>query len=403
MKFLKKQGVAIVLMIAAIAAAVGIGRYRAPSQAPETPAKVSTALDQSLDTSYYTKYVSDGANLLSGAAEKSIALYNANWDARYNSVVAVATLAAVDDSIQDIDAFADLAYSLGAQMGIGESDALLLVAPTVEAYYLATGDDFTQLLSDSAVDGFLDKNFADAFYAGDYDGGVKSLYTALNDRYVAEFGLGNMAPVPQGGYDSDYSVGYGGTVFSAVVIVFLIVIFFAVLSAIDQSRYNAYHRRYYGMAAPPVMFRPILFWHGPSYGWYRRRWNRPPPPPPGPRGPGGFGGPGPRPPHGGGGDPGGFGGAGNRGPRGGGTFGGRPSGGSRPGGSSRGGGGSFGGRPSGGSFGGGSRGGGSFGGSRGGGSFGGGSRGGGSFGGSRGGGGSFGGGSRGGGSFGGRR
>lgn len=49
---------------------------------------------------------------------------------------------------------------------------------------------------------------------------------------------------------------------------------------IDSARYTAYRQRYYGVVNPPYVFRPILFWHGPSYGWYRRRWRQPPPPPP---------------------------------------------------------------------------------------------------------------------------
>lgn len=36
-----------------------------------------------------------------------------------------------------------------------------------------------------------------------------------------------------------------------------------ILNAIDRRRYNTYRARYYGVIDPPVMFRPIFFWHRP--------------------------------------------------------------------------------------------------------------------------------------------
>ena len=378
MKIFQKTGVAVLVMCIAIAAAVGIGVWRQPAAAVGSQ---TGSLDTGLDTAYYAKFVDDGADLLSGSAEETIALYNANWDSRYSSVVGVVTMESVPSDVETLDDFADYAYQLGADLGVGEGDAVLVISVADDGYYLATGNDFATMLSDSRVDSFLEEYFAGDFYAGRYEAGVLSLYSALNDLYYANFGVGNDA-LPDAPSYTGYYYSYNWVFWAVVGLVVLV----AILSAVDRSRYNAYRSRYYGMAAPPYVFRPILFWHRPGSYWYRRHWHRPPPPPPprGPRGPGGgFGGPG-RP---GGGNPGGFGGVGNRGPRGGGTFGGRPSGG-RPGGFGGGasrGGGSF----RGGGFGG-SRGGGSFGGSRGG--FGGGSRGGGSFG-----------GGRGGGSFGGRR
>ena len=377
MKIFQKTGVAVLVMCIAIAAAVGIGIWRQPAAAVGSQ---TGSLDTGLDTDYYAKFINDDGELLSDSTEETIALYNANWDSRYNSVVGVVTMESVPSDVQTIDDFADYAYQLGTDLGLGEGDAVLVISAADEGYYLATGDDFATMLPDSRVDAFLEEYLAGDFYAGKYEAAVLSLYSGLNDLYYTNFGVDNDA-LPDTAYQTSY-YSYTWVIWLVIVLIVLVVI----LSAVDRSRYNAYRSMYYGVATPPYVFRPILFWHRPGSYWYRRHWHRPPPPPPprGPRGPGGgFGGPG-RP---GGGNPGGFGGVGNRGPRGGGTFGGRPSGG-RPGGFGGGasrGGGSF----RGGGFGG-SRGGGSFGGSRGG--FGGGSRGGGSFG-----------GGRGGGSFGGRR
>lgn len=413
MKFLQKQGVAIFLCIVAIAAAVGIGWWRKPAEppAPTPGAAQSTSLDPDLDTTKYEKYVYDKAGILTAVNKDRLALYNANWDNRYNSVVAVVTVNGLEGSIEDY------AWDQGVDMSLTEGDAVLAIDVNGN-YFMAPGEDFSSILTDQVVDR-LGAILDDSANQLDPAGGIMDFYDALNDVYIQNFGLGNAAVEDPGSgyyddyYDSyydNYYYGYNTSGF-LVGVIGLLIVFLVIASAIDSTRYRAYHSRYYGMGAPPVMFRPILFWHGPHYGWYRRRWNRPPPPP------GGFGGSGPRPPRGGGfgggssggrpsggsGRTSGFGGAG-AGPRSGGsgsTFGGRSSGGGHSGGF----GGTFGGgsRPSGGgSFGGGSRGSFGGGGRSGGGGFGGGSRGGGFGGGGRSGGG-FGGGSRGGGGFGGRK
>ena len=168
------------------------------------------------------------------------------------------------------------------------------------------------------------------FGAQRFEEGVLSFFAEMNQVYIDNFGLGNA------GGGGSYQVNE--RTMGVISLLVLLVAALMVLSAIDRARYNSYRARFYGGASPPYVFRPILFWHGPGYGWYRRHWHRPPPPPPGgPRGPRGPG------------DPGGFGGIGGGSGGFGGSFGGSRGGGF---GGSRGGGfgGSFGGR--GGSFGG---------------------------------------------------
>lgn len=373
MKFLKKQSVAIAVMVLSIVLSVFIGASKAACGAAPDP---GLALDASLDTGYYTQFVYDPADVLNSSAERELALYNANWDARYNSLTAFVS---VDDVNGDPE---DYAYDMAADFGLGDGDALLLVVKDSDEYRFIWGDDFDSIMNSKARD-----QLAGALDGGSWESDVTAFYAALNDIFTANFGQGNgTAQSAPGG--AAYNPGHRTSALSAVVVVaILAILVILLLSAIDRSRYSAYRARYYGVVNPPVVFRPILFWHGPRSAWYRRGWHQPPPPPPpGPRGPGGFGGPGPGGfggPRPSGGGAGGFGGAGNRGARGGGFSGGGSFGGARGGG--------FSGRSGGfGGFSGGSRSGGGFGGGRSGG-FSGGSRGGG-----------FGGGSRGGG-FGGRR
>ena len=243
------------------------------------------------------------------------------------------------------------------EIELASADGILVVNAENGDCYLAVGPDYP--MTDSQVSSYLDRYLYEDAMAGNFGVGVLGLFDGINEFYLDNYGLGYL----DNSGDQVYGGRSAGEMLGAVVV--LLVILLVIASVLDSMRYTAYRQRYYGVPNPPYVFRPILFWHGPGWGWYRRRWRRPPPPPPrGPRGPGG------RP--GGGGfngfqGPGGFGGSG-------GSRGGEFSGGARGGGFSRGGGfgGGFGGSRGGG-FGGGARGGGF---SRGGG-FGGGSRGGG--------------------------
>lgn len=372
MNVMKKRGVAVLVAIVVIAASIGIGQWRKPAAAvpaPEPPITQGTGLDTSLSTTKYEKFVYDKADLLSASAEQNISLYNANWDYRYNSIIAVVTV----DSLNG-QAVEDFAWDQADDMALEEGDAILVVVEENGSYYVATGNDFSTIITNKVSDeliGILDSylNY------GKFEDGVLKFYSAMDGVYQDNFGLGNAGS----GYDWGQSYGTyrsNAGILAIFLIVILLIVFIAVASSIDRARYHAYYGSYYGVGAPPIMFRPILFWHGPGYGWYRRRWipnyhirypgNHYRGPGPGPGG-------GPRP-GGPGGGRGGFGGTGNSGPRsGGGNFGGRPTGGNSRGGF--GGGGSFGGGSRGG-FGGGSFGGGGWGGFGGGGSFGGGGRGG---------------------------
>ena len=349
MKIFRKTGVAVLLTVLMIAAAIGIGRWRG-AQAEAVPPP-SSELDTSLSAGTYLNWISDGADVLSEAQENQIALYNANWVERYDSLIAVATVSSLSEDI------GDYAYDLGVEIELASADGILVVNAENGDCYLAVGPDYP--MTDSQVSSYLDRYLYEDAMAGNFGVGVLGLFDGINEFYLDNYGLGYL----DNSGDQVYGGRSAGEMLGAVVV--LLVILLVIASVLDSMRYTSYRQRYYGVPNPPYVFRPILFWHGPGWGWYRRRWRRPPPPPPrGPRGPGG------RP--GGGGfngfqGPGGFGGSG--GSRGGGF-----SGGARGGGFSRGGGfgGGFGGSRGGG-FGGGARGGGF---SRGGG-FGGGSRGGG--------------------------
>lgn len=336
----KKLAVAWIVTIAMIVAAVFIG-LRKGGDTPAPPKPQDMGLDMSLSTKQFQNHILDSAGVLSAKQKETICLYNANWNQRYGSIIMVATTNTVGGVLDDF------AYDLGESVELAAADAVLAVNPKTVSAYLAPGPDYP--LSGGQITSYLDNSFFAYVDHGSVGDGILNLFADLNTYYVDNYGLGYLDN--SSGLDGERS---GAALLVGVVLLLLVVL---ILSAVDSARHSAYRTRYYGVVGAPP-FRPMLFWHGPGYGWYRRRWRRPPPPPPRPPRPPRP----PQPPRGGGGGFSGFSGPRGGGSRGGGFStggfgrGGGFSGGSRGGGFGRGGGG--GGFSRGGGFSGGSRGGG---------------------------------------------
>lgn len=353
MKFFQKPWVAWLITAVMIAAAIGIGQVKGSPAAVEPLPSGGASLDATLSTRQFADYIWDEAGVLSGAQEEEISLYNANWARRYDSIIAVAVVRGTGGMSID-----DYAYDLGEEIKLASADGILVIDLDSLDAYLAVGPDYP--MTDREITNYMDDYLYYQARDGQYGRGVLSLFSAINQYYVDNYGLGYLdsddGPVWEDSYSDDDDLAVG-----IILLIFLLIAIILVVNAIDRSRYNTYRRQYYSVPNPPVVFRPIFFWHAPGSAWYRRNWRQPPPPPP-PRAPGG---PGPGPSSRGPSSPGpknrpggGSGFTGFSGPRGGSSGGGFSSG------------------PRGGGFSGGSRGGGFSGGSRGGG-FSGGSRGGG--------------------------
>lgn len=360
MRILKNRGFAALVLVAAIVLSSLYGLSKKP--AVELP-QGAPPLNESLSTAGFEWLIVDEAGILSSKTEKSVSLYNANWDKTAGSVMAVAAVPDAEDYGVDIE---DAAWNCGEMLELGTNDALLLIDAGRKDAYLISNGSFAGRFNGQEGQ-YVRSCLSDSAVSGKWDEGVLALFAETHLLF-----------------DMRGQSGGGSLLVSLLPAIVLLIVLLVLFSWVDSLRYSSWYGRYGAMPVPPVVYRPIFWWHRPGSAWFTRRRRPPPRPPRGPRPPMG-GGPGPRPPMSGGPRP----------PR-------PPMGGSTPprsgsfGGGSRGGG--FGSFPGSGSFGGGR--GGGFGGSRGG-SFGGGSRGGGfGGGGSRGGG--FGGGSRGGG-FGGRR
>lgn len=269
MKFFQKRSVAVLIMVAAIVLSSLYGRSKAP--APRIP-EGGPALDTTLSTAAYRNYIADEANVLSSATEKTLSVYNANWDSWAGSILAVVTVENAPSPLEDA------AWNWAEALQLGDNDALLLLdAGGKDAYFLTSGSFY------DAVGGrentYLSACVYEGVQRGDYNTAAESLFGSINLLFA------DVAVQSSGG-------GWGMAIFCAVALILLFVILFSIL---DSFRFSTWRRRYIGVPYPPV-YRPILWWHGPRSGWYRRR-SAPPPPPrpvPGPRPPaggGGFGGP----------------------------------------------------------------------------------------------------------------
>lgn len=260
MKLLQKTWVAVILTLCMIVAAIGIGQWRAGTT-PQTSVDTGTVtLDTTLNTSEYEqKWIADQAGVLSAQEKKQIAIYQANWVKQFDILIAVNTVSSLSQTIEDY------AYETGERIGIAIQDGILVVDASTGNCFLAVGQEFP--LTDSQITSYLDNHLYEDAMSQQYGEGILNLFSALHDYYVDRYGV-NLQQTPYGIVPPSRMV---------VRVIFLLIIGLVIASVLDGVRYQRYHQKYYGNPNPPFVFRPILFWHGPGFGWYRRRWNGVPP------------------------------------------------------------------------------------------------------------------------------
>ena len=264
MKVFQKKGVAILVMVAAIALSSLWGLWHRPAVVEVAGGE---PLDTSLSTAYYETFIVDNADVLSAKTKETISLYNANWDAWSGSILAVVTEPFLSTTTEEA------AWNWADRLELGQNDAILLLDTGGQDAYLLTSGTFYDRF-DGEESTYLGAYLYEGFMAGACDQGVENLFANIHllFRNPSVFAA------------ADHShAGLG--VFALVVLVMLVVL----LALLDRARYRTWYRRYGGMPVPPVIFRPILWWHRPGGFWLRRP--RPPRPRPdqGPRVPPGGG------------------------------------------------------------------------------------------------------------------
>ena len=278
MKFFEKRGVALAVLVLAIAAAVFIGQSRKDSFAAKKPTELPEVS--------YQQWICDEAGLLSDETEQLIRDYNDSWNERYYAIVAVATV----DKLVGWDG-QDYAAKLGEEWGLGTNDMILLLVKDGD-WQVYCGDNVGYVMTDTQQNK-LRQAIETTYYDGDFDSAVTAFFRQA-DVFYGQAGLNGSSGGSDGWYAPEApAVSDGGTSVGGVIL--LIAAIFVVWMLLDAVRYNRYRRRYI-VGAPVNVVRPVyypIFWGRPR----RPRPPRPPRPPMGgPRPPAG----GPRPPMGGG-------------------------------------------------------------------------------------------------------
>lgn len=252
MKVLKSKAFAIVVMVLVILGAACYGLSKKPS----VPVEQGTVkLDESLSTAAYAMCVVDEANVLSAKTENTISLYNANWDKLMGSIMAVVTVKT--DGAESVE---DLAWAWAESLELAENDAILVLDVGVDEYFLlpSPAGRFEDLLAGQSPS-FLNICLLEYTNKGNYDGGVLNLEAQIHQIVSDTYG-----------YRGTGSAHIGA---NAAVVAFLLLVFLLlVIESVDRARYRRWYGRYGTMAAPPVVYRPMVWWHRPSSRWYNRRY-----------------------------------------------------------------------------------------------------------------------------------
>jgi len=266
MKFFQKKSVAIAVLVIAIALSSVIGLSKKPVVEPG----IGPEIDDSLSTAVFEQYIVDAAGVLSAKTEKALSVYNANWDRWTGSILSVVTVDHAGGSMEDA------AYDWAYDLELGENDAILLFSVgEKDAYFLTSGNFYDAMagMESSYLNAYAYENVQ----KGAWDEAALNMFGQVNGLFSSVAA-------------DTYYVDDGGLSLMTVIIVLIILL--VVFSLIDSARYETWNTRYGRMPRPVVVYRPILWWHGPGSSWYRTRRN-PPPPPPGNGGPrppmGGFG------------------------------------------------------------------------------------------------------------------
>lgn len=265
MKFFEKRGIALAVLVLAIAAAVFIGQSRKTGYIENQPV--------TLPEVQYRQWICDEAGMLSDTTKDAIRQYNDSWDSRYYAVIAVAT-------VDDVTGWTpeEAAQKLGADWGLAANDMLLLMVRD-DDYYVACGDNVLAVLNSyDTMLAKLKQAIEDPYYNGDFDGAALAFYRQA-DVFYGQAQLGNSGSTVDTEWTAPAAPASAGGI-DVLGVILLIAAIFVVWMLLDAVRYNRYRRRYI-VGAPVNVVRPVYY---PIF-WGRPRGPRPPRPPRGHRPP----------------------------------------------------------------------------------------------------------------------
>ena len=242
MKLLKKRWFAILVAVVMIVAALAISFSRTHSTTDYQPESASAARRWGEEhAGAYEKFLSDGAGLFSSGALEDMAAENGALDYRFGTILGVATVNSVSGDMGTV------AYNVSDQLGLGESDFLLLLDVQAEDWYLVYGTEVSPYVDNELeiiFRGAMDQMFTQP------DRQMKALFADLQDWCAKNLPLAQ----EEGRHTSVLST-IGEILFILIVLVVLVV------AAVAASAMRFGRRVFFG-------FRPWGFggfWRGPGY------------------------------------------------------------------------------------------------------------------------------------------
>ena len=177
MNILKKQGVAWVIAIVMIVAAIGIGRAKAPSNNPSYDPPAPTAAPGQ-DAAFY---VYDDANVLSGSEERRLSRLNEDLYSPMGVVVACVT---TNYGRDDLYSFA-LDYA--EQIRLDQYDFIVVLDISGDNYWLVQGAGLVDLFTDDDCSDYAWEYLEEDFARGRYGDALLSLVKGLSQWYEAHY------------------------------------------------------------------------------------------------------------------------------------------------------------------------------------------------------------------------
>jgi uncharacterized membrane protein YgcG len=183
MNILKKQGVAWVITLVMIVAAIGIGqaKARAFTHTPEgTDAPIVTQIpstvESATDVTDYT-LVYDEADVLSASTKRQLSGLNDDLQSKFGVCVAVVTTNYGKSSL------GSYAINYADNIGLGTDDFIVVLDISGDNYWLVQGSGLVDQFSDDDCGDYAYNYMEKSFAKGDYDSAVLSLVEALSSWY----------------------------------------------------------------------------------------------------------------------------------------------------------------------------------------------------------------------------
>ena len=167
---LKRTGVAVLLTVVMIVAAVVIGLARRPGH--NLPAAESGAS---------TWYVSDQAGVLSSSAIRQLQEHNRTLDSSMGVVIGCITCNYGKNDLYNY------AMDQAEKMGLGANDFVVVLDISGENYWLIQGSGLVDLFTDDDCAAYAWEYMEQPFAQGDYSQALLSLSDALTQWYESHY------------------------------------------------------------------------------------------------------------------------------------------------------------------------------------------------------------------------